>query len=108
MREIKVLEQGPCLNIDGINFIHHYNGGGLKAVTAEVGNNVYLGPGVIVKDKAKIFGKEIKIDGIVEIKPNIEISGEKISIFGYGHLSIIKSFKKIEIDINGKGRWSEI
>lgn len=108
MKEIKVLEEGPCLSIDGINFIHHHNGGGLKAVTAKVDSSVFLGPGVIVRDKAKISGKEIKITGIVEIKPNIEISGEKISIFGYGHLSIVKSFKKIEIDINGSGRWSEI
>jgi NDP-sugar pyrophosphorylase family protein len=108
MNEIKVFQKGACLSIDGINFIHHPNGGGLKAVTAKVDANVYLGPGVVVKDKAKISGKEIKITGTVEIKPNVEISGKEISIFGYGRLSITKSFKKTDIDIHGKGRWLEV
>ena len=91
-----------------INLVHHPNGGGLKAVTAEVDVSVYLGPNVIVKDKAKILGKEIKITGTVEIEPNIEILGEDISIFGFKEgLFITKNFKKSNICVYQKGKLSE-
>ena len=108
MTTIKILQKSSCLEINDVNFVHHCNGGGLKAETAEVDDNVYLGPRVMVKDKVTIKGKEIRIDGIVEIKPNVKIQGEKISIFGLSRLSIVQSFKKTDIDISGNGRWAEI
>ena len=108
MTTIKILQKSSCLEINGVNFVHHCNGGGLKAETAEVDDNVYLGPGVIVKDKAKISGKEIKITGKVEIKPNIEIQGEDILIFGFKEgLFVTKNFKKSNICVYQKGILSE-
>ncbi len=108
MNKVIVLYNNHCLNIDGENFIHHYNGGGLKAVSAQVNDDVYLGPWVIVKSGAKISGKNIRISGNVEIPPNAKINGEDISIFGYGHLCLPKVISKNNIEIYGNGKWMDV
>ncbi len=108
MNKVVTLYSEPCLSINGENFIHHSNGGGLKACSAQVEESVYLGPQVIVKSGAKIFGKDIRISGNVEIPSNAEIIGDGISIFGYGHLRLPKNICKKNFEISGSGRWFDV
>lgn len=107
MYDVKVVHSGPCININGVDYIHHLNGGGLKSTTSIVDESVYLGPFVVVRDKAEIIGKGIKISGKVEISSKVKIHGDEISIFGYGHLCISNNINKTNIDIYGCKKWEE-
>lgn len=53
--ELKVLTTEPVIEIDGVKFHHHPNGGGLVAETAEVAETVFVDYTAIVRDKARIF-----------------------------------------------------
>ncbi len=57
----KVLFNGPCVEINGVQYRHHPNGGGLVAVTAKVAGTAQIDLSSMVKDHAEI-GSYAKIE----------------------------------------------
>ena len=57
----KVLFDGPCVEINGVQYRHHPNGGGLVAVTATVAKTAKIDLSSIVKDHAEV-GSYAKIN----------------------------------------------
>ena len=82
---IKVLSQKPCLEIDGIKFHHHPNGGGLVAETAHVSARTHIGPFTIALEKTRVTGKArinvlktlVKKIKVLSQKPCLKIDGVK-------------------------------
>ncbi len=73
-RYVDVLYKENCLDIDGILFHHHQNGGGLVAETANVAETAYVGLRCVVLDNASVLGFS-RISGISIVKDSTIISG---------------------------------
>ncbi len=77
---IKVLTEGPVLEIDGVRYHHHPNGGGLVAETAQVADTVYVGPCSKVCGHCKV-SDDVIVFGNAWISDKAEVSGSA-QIFG--------------------------
>ena len=67
-----VLYQGPCIEIDGVKYHHHPNGGGLIAETSDVDFESIVELGSIVSGETQIHGKVI-------IRNNSKVSDASIN-----------------------------
>src|SRR5512135_2951139 len=97
--DIRVFTTKPVVEIEGVKYHHHANGGGMVAETAEVADTVYVGPFAKIcgkcrlKDEAFVFGNawvfdKAEISGRAEIFGNAKVFGNaKISgdakVFGF-------------------------
>ena len=86
--DIHVFTKEPVIEIDGVKYHHHPNGGGLVAETAEVDDSAFIGPVAKVCgsgrvcDQAFIFGNAWIFDSAV-VADNAQIFGNA-RIFGAG------------------------
>jgi UDP-3-O-[3-hydroxymyristoyl] glucosamine N-acyltransferase len=78
--DIKVLTTAPVVEIDGIKYHHHPNGGGMVAEHAQVADTVYVGPFAKICGKCKLSG-EAFIFGNAWIFDKAEVSG-RAEVFG--------------------------
>jgi len=51
---VRLLTEGPVLEIDGEKYHHHPNGGGLVAETAKVGKTAFIGPFAQIRHRATV------------------------------------------------------
>lgn len=56
-QNVLVLNAADVISIDGVNFRHHPNGGGLVAETAQVELTAYVAPQAMVSGQAKVSGR---------------------------------------------------
>src|SRR5512133_2451498 len=78
--DIKVLTKAPVMEIEGVQYHHHLNGGGLVAETAQVEDSVYIGPCAKVCGHCKVSG-DVLIFGHAWLSGTAEVSG-RAQIFG--------------------------
>lgn len=78
--ELKVLTKAAVMEIDGVKYHHHPNGGGLVAETAQVADTVYVGPGARVCDYSRLSG-DVLVFEYAWISGRAEVSGRAL-IFG--------------------------
>lgn len=82
--DIKVLTAVPVIEIDGVRYHHHPNGGGLVAETAEVADRVYVGPCARVCDYSRLSG-DVLVFGNAWISGRAEVSGAAL-VFGHARV----------------------
>ena len=70
--DVKVLSTKPVLEIDGVKYHLHPNGGGLVAETAEVAETAFVSPAALVQGQAKILD-QARIDGASVIRDNAKV-----------------------------------
>lgn len=76
----EILFAGPAIEIDGVKYHHHVNGGGLVAETAHVADTAFIGPFAKVCGKASISG-EAFVFGNAWIFDNAEVC-DNAQVFG--------------------------
>lgn len=80
-----------CIEIDGVKYKHHINGGGLVAETAIVEATVFV-------DLSSIVYGQAKVEGSVKIRFGSEV-GENAHI--YGDVEITESMVRGRVKIHG-------
>ena len=78
--DIKVLSTAPVVEIDGVKYHHHPNGGGMVSEHAQVADTVYIGPFAKICGHCKLSG-EAFVFGNAWIFDKAEVSG-RAEIFG--------------------------
>lgn len=77
--DIKVFSTEAVVEIDGVKYHHHPNGGGMVAETAQVADSVFVGPFAKICGHCKLSGK-VFVFGNAWIFDKAEVSGN-VDIF---------------------------
>ena len=63
--DIKVFSTEAIVEIDGVKYHHHPNGGGMVAETAQVADSVFVGPFAKICGHCKLSSMEQRASGAV-------------------------------------------